>query len=154
MFQAGACNNSSRRKHILSGKGILKLHCKKIVKSLHWNNHFIFNILFNIHHVNTEYYTCTFIFTFNAPCFRWNLLKNYVASMKRAYFTTGQSCYRSKLLSARLSVLSSELGPPTPPPLLLPPLNPRGETHSLGGGGGDQIPTKRQTLWYSTVQYV
>jgi hypothetical protein len=37
-----------------------------------------------------------------------------------------------------------------PPP---PPVGPRGETHSLGGGEwGDPIPTKRQTLWYPTGQ--
>ncbi len=34
----------------------------------------------------------------------------------------------------------------------LPPLGPRGETHSLAGEGvGDPILTKGQTLWYSRV---
>ncbi len=50
--------------------------------------------------------------------------------------------------SARLSVESSALGPPTPSPArwcCSPPLWIQGGGHSLGGGGGggDPIPTKR-----------
>jgi hypothetical protein len=66
--------------------------------------------------------------------------------------------------SARLSILSSELGPHSliRKRLLLPLLGPRGETHSLAGEGlGNPIPTMGQTLWYSRctlihllVQYI
>ncbi len=51
--------------------------------------------------------------------------------------------------STMLSFQSFELGPPTPHPpgsVLFPPLDPRGETHSLAG---DPIPTNGKTLWYS-----
>ncbi len=55
--------------------------------------------------------------------------------------------------STRLSIQSSELGPPTLSPAsesCSAPLGSRGETHSFAG---DLIPTKGQTLWYSTVYY-
>ncbi len=63
-------------------------------------------------------------------------------------------CRSHRVFSARLSIQSSELGPPTPTPaicrVLLPPLDPRGETDSLTGEEvGDPIPTIKQTLWYS-----
>ncbi len=54
--------------------------------------------------------------------------------------------------------LSSELGPPTPSPhkrVLLPPFGSKcGELHARGGGdGGDPIPTKGHTHWYSTYNF-
>ncbi len=60
--------------------------------------------------------------------------------------------YPQSMPSARLSLPSCKLGLPTSSPTsdCYPlPLGPRGETHSLAGGGGDPIPTKGQTFWYS-----
>ncbi len=73
-------------------------------------------------------------------CLRWENWKKLGNS--------GESCS-----SARLSVQSSESGPPTPltaseccpPPLWVQ----GGDTIACGGGDGDPIPTKGQTLWYS-----
>jgi hypothetical protein len=62
-------------------------------------------------------------------------------------------CIESQSMqSARLSVQSSELGPPTSltrKRVLFPtPLGPRGKTHSLAGEEvGDPIPTNIQTSW-------
>ncbi len=61
--------------------------------------------------------------------------------------------------SVRLSVQSSELGPPTYSPAskcCYPPLGPRGRhTRLRGSGFGDPIPMKGQTFWYSiyTINY-
>ena len=53
--------------------------------------------------------------------------------------------------SARFSVYLPELGPLIRKRVLLPPFgSKRGDTLACGGGrGGDPIPTKGQTLWYS-----
>jgi hypothetical protein len=55
--------------------------------------------------------------------------------------------------SVRLSVQSSELGPPPPHPeasVAPPPLSPMGETHSpCGGGGGGTLRTAGQKVWCS-----
>ncbi len=57
--------------------------------------------------------------------------------------------------SDRLSIQSSELGPPPPhrKRVFLPHWDPRGETHLLSeegvGGGGEPIPMMGHTLWYS-----
>ncbi len=48
--------------------------------------------------------------------------------------------------SARLSVYLSELGPLIRKRVLLPPLSPRGETHSLAGDGGPNSNEGTDTL--------
>jgi hypothetical protein len=67
--------------------------------------------------------------------------------------------YPQSRQSARLFLLSSELGPPQPshPQVSVSPspLVPGGETHSLAGEGVGGVPirTRGQTLWYTTRRY-
>ncbi len=89
------------------------------------------------HRVN--YYMIIYAIHFNI-CFLYGCLPSS--------FDRGQ-----RVQSARPSVQSSELGPPTPSTArecCSPPLDPRGETHSLPDEGvGEPIPTMGHTLWYS-----
>jgi hypothetical protein len=70
---------------------------------------------------------------------------------------SGSATLPQRIQGARLSIQSSELGPPTPssasrccppPPTLVFKW---GDTLACGGGGGNPMPTKGQTLWYVAV---
>ncbi len=82
----------------------------------------------------------------------YKIYRIWVAGVKGFFLSTLPPRPESKQ-SARPSIQSSELGPPTPSPpreCFSPPLDPRGETHSLSEGvGGNQF--RRWGIHFGTL---